>query len=93
MAVGGGLVTAPDTYALLRRGATTVWLRARPDDYWRRVLRQGDRRPIDQHPHAREALRQLLATRDPLYAQADVVVDTAGMAVARVVDRASEMLA
>ncbi len=29
VAVGGGLVTSPDTFALLRRDATTVWLKAR----------------------------------------------------------------
>ena len=87
VAVGGGLVTTPDTYTLLCRSATTVWLKARPDDYWRRVLRQGDRRPIDQHPYAREALRQLVLQRDPLYARADVVIDTTTLPVSRVVDR------
>ena len=93
LAVGGGLVTSHDAYTLLRRGATTVWLKARPDDYWRRVLRQGDRRPIDQHPHAREALRQLVAQREQLYARADVVVDTTGVPVPRVVDRVERELA
>ena len=70
LAVGGGLVTAPDTYALLLRQTTTVWLKAKADDCWTRVARQGDRRPIDQHPQAREALRQLVARREPLYARA-----------------------
>jgi XRE family aerobic/anaerobic benzoate catabolism transcriptional regulator len=93
VAVGGGLVTSPDTYALLCRNATTVWLKARPEDYWRRVLRQGDRRPIDQHPQAREALKQLVAQRDPLYSRADVVIDTTTLAVARVVDRLERELA
>ena len=51
---------------------TTVWLKARADDYWTRVIRQGDRRPIEQHPQAREALRQLVARREPLYARAHV---------------------
>jgi XRE family aerobic/anaerobic benzoate catabolism transcriptional regulator len=86
LAVGGGLVTSPDTYALLRRRATTVWLKARPEDYWRRVLRQGDRRPIEQHPQAREALRRLVVEREPLYARADVVIDTTALPVAHVVD-------
>jgi XRE family aerobic/anaerobic benzoate catabolism transcriptional regulator len=87
IAAGGGLVTSPDTYALLLRHATTVWLKARPDDYWQRVIRQGDRRPIDQHPHARDALRQLLARREPLYTRAHVTVDTAGLSVAQVADK------
>jgi XRE family aerobic/anaerobic benzoate catabolism transcriptional regulator len=93
IAVGGGLVTSAAAYALLRQRATTIWLKARPEDYWRRVLRQGDRRPIDQHPHAREALRQLVLRRDPLYARADVVVDTTTLPVSRVVDRVERELA
>ena len=58
-------MTAPETYGLLLRQTTTVWLKARADDYWTRVVRQGDRRPMDQHPQAREALKQLVrgATR------------------------------
>ena len=87
IAAGGGLVTSPDTYALLLRQTTTVWLRARTDDYWQRVIRQGDRRPIDQHPHARDALRQLVARREALYTRAQVTVDTAGLSVAQVAEK------
>lgn len=87
IAAGGGLVTSPDTYALLLRHATTVWLKARPEDYWQRVIRQGDRRPIDQHPHARDALRQLVARREALYTRAHVTVDTAGLSVAQVAQK------
>jgi XRE family aerobic/anaerobic benzoate catabolism transcriptional regulator len=89
-AVGGGLVTAPDTFALLKRHAVTVWLRARPIDYWNRVMKQGDQRPMKEHPQAREALRDLVAKRDPLYRQADLTVDTAGLTVARIVSRVAD---
>lgn len=87
IAAGGGLVTAPDTYALLLRHATTVWLKARADDYWQRVIRQGDRRPIDQHPQARDALRELVARRETLYTRAHLTVDTAGLSVAQVAEK------
>ena len=92
LAAGGGLVTAPDTYGLLLREATTVWLKARPDDYWARVMKQGDRRPIEQHPRAREALRQLVTRRDPLYARADITIDTAALTPDQVVDRLERVL-
>lgn len=91
IAAGGGLVTAGETFALLRRHATTVWLKARPADYWNRVVKQGDRRPTD-HPQAREALRDLVARRDPLYRQADLTVDTSGLTVAQTVDRVARAL-
>jgi XRE family aerobic/anaerobic benzoate catabolism transcriptional regulator len=90
IAVGGGLVTAPDTFTLLKRHAVTVWLRARPLDYWNRVMKQGDQRPMREHPQAREALRELVARRDPLYRQADVTVDTAGLSVAQAVNRVAD---
>jgi XRE family aerobic/anaerobic benzoate catabolism transcriptional regulator len=87
LAVGGGLVTSPDAYSLLRRLTTTIWLKARPEDHWTRVMRQGDRRPMDQHPQAREALRDLLARREPMYARADATVDTARLSVTQAVER------
>ena len=87
LAVGGGLVTAPETYALLLRHTRTVWLKTKADDCWTRVMRQGDRRPIDAHPQAREALRQLVARRDPLYARASATVDTSSTTVQQAVDR------
>jgi XRE family aerobic/anaerobic benzoate catabolism transcriptional regulator len=86
LATGGGLVASPDTFAMLRRSATTVWLRASPEDHWNRVVRQGDRRPMADHPQAMADLRSLLATREPLYALADHTVDTSGVAVDRIVD-------
>ena len=93
IAVGGGLVTSPDAFALLRHRTTTVWLRARPNDYWDRVVRQGDGRPMRQHPQAREALRELVARREALYAKADITIDTAGLTVPQAVERVSHALA
>jgi XRE family aerobic/anaerobic benzoate catabolism transcriptional regulator len=93
LAVGGGLVTAADTYGLLLRQATTVWLKAKADDCWTRVIRQGDRRPIDQHPQAREALKQLVANRGPLYARASVTVDTSGATIQQAVERVERAVA
>ena len=92
LATGGGLVASPDTFALLRRSAVTIWLRARPEDHWNRVVRQGDRRPMADHPQAMADLRTLLASREPLYSMADHVVDTSTLPVAKVVDAVSEAL-
>jgi len=91
LATGGGLVTSPDTYALLKRSAITVWLRASPEDHWNRVLRQGDRRPMTDHPQAMSDLRSLLSAREPLYAAAAHTVDTSGLSVEHVVDTIAEL--
>lgn len=92
VAVGGGLVASPEAYDLLRRHATTIWLKARLADHWQRVIRQGDRRPIDQHPQARAALRALLRRRAPLYGRADATVDTTGLSVTETLARVERAL-
>jgi XRE family aerobic/anaerobic benzoate catabolism transcriptional regulator len=89
LATGGGIVTSPDVWSALRAGALTIWLRARPEDHWERVVRQGDRRPMADHPQAMADLRMLLAARAPLYAAADVVIDTSRLNVSKVVDAAA----
>ena len=93
LATGGGIVTSPETYALLRRETITIWLRARPEDHWNRVVRQGDRRPMADHPQAMADLRGLLAARDPLYAAAAHTVETSDRGVDRVVEQIDALLA
>jgi len=81
LATGGGIVTAPSTFALLRQRCLTVWLRATPEEHWERVVRQGDRRPMQGKPAAMQELRALLAAREPLYAQAQITCDTRGVGI------------
>ena len=81
VATGGGIVASGETYSLLRRRALTVWLRADAEDHWNRVVQQGDRRPMADHPEAMAELRRLLAERQPLYAEAAHVVDTSKLGV------------
>ncbi|HZS38370.1 MAG TPA: shikimate kinase [Polyangia bacterium] len=92
LATGGSLVNDRETYRLLRRRAVTVWLKARPEDHWNRVLQQGDQRPMAEHPHAMSELRALLAAREKLYAEAEHVVDTSRVTVDGAVDRLSREL-
>lgn len=91
LATGGGLVASPETYALLRRRALTVWLRARPEDHWNRVLKQGDRRPMADHPRAMAELRRLLGAREALYEQAAHTVDTSGATLERITRTVEEL--
>jgi XRE family transcriptional regulator, aerobic/anaerobic benzoate catabolism transcriptional regulator len=96
LAAGGGIVNSPETYALLRRATTTVWLRAYPEDHWNRVVQQGDRRPMADNPQAMGELRRLLADREPFYAAADHTVDTSRLdaaGVARQVERVASLRA
>ncbi len=92
LATGGGIVASPETFDLLRRRTITVWLRATPEDHWNRVVRQGDRRPMADHPQAMADLRTLLASRESLYARADHTVDTSGVKVDEVIERVEARL-
>ena len=49
----GGIVSNPETYALLLRRTHTVWIKARPEDHMSRVMAQGDFRPMAQNRAAR----------------------------------------
>ncbi len=76
LATGGSIVTDIGTWNLVKQHCTTVWLKAAPEVYWKRLLKQGDTRPMKNNPAAMAELRALLAAREPLYGQADLVVDT-----------------
>jgi XRE family aerobic/anaerobic benzoate catabolism transcriptional regulator len=78
LAVGGSVVTSPATFERLRATCRTVWLRARPEEHFERVLAQGDRRPMAERPRARAELEALLAARAPLYARCEHALDTSG---------------
>lgn len=87
LATGGGLVTEPETWALLRSAFTTVWLSATPEDHWLRVVAQGDRRPMAGNPDAMSELKGLLKARRPLYGQADITLDTSRLPIGETVRR------
>ena len=86
LATGGGIVTDPDTWATLRARTLTIWLRAEAEDHYRRVMEQGDLRPMKNRPGAMAELRALLAARTPLYAQSQVVVETSILGLDRAVE-------
>ena len=87
LATGGGIVAEPATWERLRRSTLTIWLQARPQAHWERVVAQGDHRPMANDPLAMERLRQLLTERDALYRQAHHVVDTSDADIDAVVTR------
>jgi XRE family transcriptional regulator, aerobic/anaerobic benzoate catabolism transcriptional regulator len=76
LAVAGGIVSQPDTFKYLLANFHTVWLKAEPEEHMARVRGQGDDRPMAGNPHAMAELRSILKSRELLYAQAEVHVDT-----------------
>ena len=78
LATGGSLVTEPGTFELLLASCLTVWVKAPPDAHMARVIAQGDLRPMADNARAMDDLLSILKSREPLYAKADVTLDTAG---------------
>jgi XRE family aerobic/anaerobic benzoate catabolism transcriptional regulator len=78
IATAGGIVANPETYALLLRRTHTIWIKARPEEHMRRVIEQGDFRPMAQNREAMADLVAILDARRPDYARAEAELDTAG---------------
>ena len=93
VAAAGGVVNEPTTWKTLLDRTTVVWLKARPEDHWSRVIGQGDRRPMADNPDAMGELRAMLAAREGRYAQAHVVVPTQGRRPDEIVDAIAKELA
>lgn len=75
IATGGGAFIEPRTRAAIKGGAASVWLRADLGLLWDRV-RDRPGRPLLQVADPRAVLSDLLDRRYPIYAEADVVVDS-----------------
>lgn len=79
IAIPGGLVSDPATFNLLLAHCTTVWLHADPEDHMKRVVAQGDMRPMGGVSASKEAmadLKSILAGRAAFYSKAEFRLDT-----------------
>ena len=96
LATGGGIVSEPLTFDLILSSFYTIWLKAEPEEHMARVRRQGDLRPMADDRSAMAELRNILVSREPLYARASTTVDTAGLSVdaaaARLIDAVRPVL-
>jgi XRE family aerobic/anaerobic benzoate catabolism transcriptional regulator len=78
LAAGGGIVAEEPTLDLLLSRCLTVWVRTSPEEHMQRVVTQGDDRPMRDNGNAMADLRAILASRESLYARADMVLDNEG---------------
>jgi len=76
LATSGSIVTEPGTLELLLASCFTVWVRAEPEEHMKRVMAQGDMRPMANNARAMEDLVSILKSREPLYAKAEAVLVT-----------------
>lgn len=81
IATAGGIVSNPETYALLLSRTHTVWIKAQPEEHMARVMEQGDFRPMAQNREAMADLVAILEARGLDYGRAEAELDTSGESV------------
>jgi shikimate kinase len=75
IATGGGAFMDPETRDTVKTRGVSVWLRADLELLLHRVSRRANR-PLLKRGDPKEVLAGLMAQRYPVYAEADVTVDT-----------------
>jgi len=91
MATGGGAFMDPQTRGLIKDRAISIWLRAELDQLLKRVGRRNDR-PLLKNVDQRTKLSELIDVRYPVYAEADIVVDSADGPPEMTLDRVLDAL-
>ena len=76
LALGGGAFVNPQTRALIKDKAVSIWLKADLEILLARVARKPGQRPLLDTDDPRAVMEKLNAERAPIYAQADIVVET-----------------
>jgi shikimate kinase len=103
VSLGGGSVVDPGTFAMIKNSGILVYLYSSPEQLLRRLRHKTDRPVLANSEGAnlapeelRERVMQLFAAREPLYAQAQVIVHTdekkVGLTVDEIVRRLSQLL-
>jgi shikimate kinase len=91
LATGGGAWMQPPVRELIREHATSVWLRADIDVLLDRVSKRNTR-PLLETGDKRAILERLIAERYPVYAEADMVIDSGEGPHDKVVDELIRIL-
>ena len=92
LATGGGAFTNADTRAAIGAKGISIWLKAEFDVLMKRIRRRHDR-PLLKSEDPGAMLRKLLEQRDPIYALADLTVQSREVMHDRIVDEIVSALA
>jgi shikimate kinase len=76
LATGGGAVMNADTRVAIKAKGVSIWLSAEFDVLMRRINKRKNDRPMLQTADPAATLRELLVAREPVYAQADLTVQS-----------------
>jgi shikimate kinase len=85
LATGGGAYMRKDTRERIRDHAVSIWLKVDRDVILRRIKRRTDR-PLLQTDDPGATIDRLIAERNPLYREADIMVPSRDVPHDRIVD-------
>ncbi|MEX0645591.1 MAG: shikimate kinase, partial [Parvularculaceae bacterium] len=91
LSTGGGAILSPETRRLLKAKALSIWIKADVDVLLKRATRRKTR-PLLREGDPRATLTRLLEAREPLYAKADLVIESLPGPHTRTVDAIIEAL-
>jgi shikimate kinase len=91
LATGGGAFMNPEIRAAIRDKGISVWLRATLEVLNRRIKRRGDR-PLLKDTDPVETLRRLIEERYPIYAEANLTMESREVPHETIVDEILEGL-
>lgn len=92
LATGGGAFMDPETRRLLKAQAVTVWLKAPLEVLLARTARRNNRPLLKGASNPREVLEALMALRYPVYAEADVTIESNDRPADETVERVLQSL-
>jgi len=91
LATGGGAFMDDETRALIKNRGVSIWLNADLDTLIERVGRRNNR-PLLKNGDPRTILMDLMAVRNPVYAQADIAVESINQPLGEMTLRVAEIL-
>jgi len=92
LATGGGAFANPDTRAVIAAKGISIWLKAEFEVLMKRIKRRHDR-PLLKTDDPGATLRKLMQERDPIYALADLTVQSRDVLHDKIVDEIVSALA
>ena len=92
LATGGGAFMDKKTRALIAKKGCSIWLRAELDVIYKRCMKRNNR-PLLKAGNPKATLKKLMDERYPVYAEADITVDSGDGPHEIVVDKIIQALA
>ena len=91
ISTGGGAYMQEKTRAIINQSGLSVWLKASPETLAERISNT-DSRPLLRGKDPVKVLQQLAKERYPLYQEAELVIDTDGLSLAKAIEKVKKTI-